>query len=167
MDREDFVTQLDQFGETGILDQIIVIGPDEHVVRDLLMINEADTTTEYSHHAALLGFWAVTQANVESNYLRHKDARERVFSRLYKKYREILQQHNKKVTEAMITAEVVLDKEYIALSNIERDAQEQMEVVKSFVSALRVRGDMLVQLGANLRKEQTILNEEVKRQLRG
>lgn len=145
--------KIDINGELFTFDQLTGIGPDTS--REFRV-----QPNRYAYIAALCG-------KAEAEYNRAKHLRETMYADLELDYREKLPDEGVKVTDAVVKAYAQTDKRYAAAVGKEHDSLETWKVLKGLESALRERGQALISLDANARREYNMITSvaQAKQQL--
>lgn len=144
------------------LDEFFVeVGGTTVDVGKLMEIDEQDMSTEFAQHSALVAYWGAIQADLERRYAEVKQDRERMFADRYLYWRTHYSEHGVKFTESMLDASVKRDELYMKYQKKELEAKHRLNVIDCIISALRVRGDMLISLGATLRHEYSMTGSKI------
>ena len=113
-------------------------------------IDTSDLSTEFKNLPPTMYGYRVELASAEHGYDLAKATYEELRSA---KYLEIRSREGK-VTEATVEATLDIDPEIKAAKRKMLEAKRDMETVDGFMESLRAKKDMLIQLGADARKEQ-------------
>lgn len=139
----------------------VKIGAEQINVRDLLTIDETNLSNEYARQASLYGWVVVLVAEAELEASLAKQSRELSYAEAYEYWRKELEKIHGKVTEAMVSAAVTADGDYIAAKTFESKKESEHRLLRGIADALKMRADMLISLGAHLRAEQDMTNMRV------
>ena len=120
---------------------------------DIFGINESDLNNEYATQASAFAYFSSLLAAEDYKLSQAKALREREYAAADIDIREELAELGEKATEGKVKSMVELDEVYQECIDSENKARYRLGLLKSIVSAMRMRADMLVSLGANLRQE--------------
>lgn len=118
----------------------------------LLAIDVNDITTEFVRQAATFGWIAIKLADADAEVSAAKHERESVYAEAYIHWRRELEAAGK-VTEAMIHSSVMMDEDYQTARQYELQAERIYKHLRALSDALRMKSDMLISLGAQMRAE--------------
>lgn len=122
-------------------------------LQDELHIDEADLNQEFVEQPARFAWWAVLAKLAEGRRDRLKVSLETEYAWLDKKIRQKKMDEGKKATEKSIEMEIKSDPGYQKLTAEFLQAKEQAGVLQVAASAFEQKKDMLISLGAKMRKE--------------
>ena len=132
--------------------EVTILG-DTVEILSMLEINEDNLSAEYTRQAALFAWVAAEAAAAERDHANAAVNKDTTYAELDFKCREWASNNGQKTTEAEIKAMIQADDSYIAAVSTLNDAEYVMNIMKALVQAMRIRADMLVSLGANMRQE--------------
>lgn len=132
----------------------VVIGEDEIVLDldNLIPVGE-DLGTEFSNQASKYAYVAMLAAQTESLYNGAKRGLERTKARIDKEVREKARLHDEKVTETVVFNRVLMSDEVEEAEDVESSYRYQYLMLRAVTSAMEMRAQMLISLGAHLRAE--------------
>lgn len=116
-------------------------------------IDPLDMKSEYIKLPAHLAHWNARLADATENELTADLAFDRTESHLYLELREQLVAEGQKATEAMVTHRVQTDQRWVDAKMRLIEAEVELVRVKGVVTAIHAKREMLVSLGAHVRKE--------------
>jgi hypothetical protein len=120
---------------------------------DIFYIHEATIDQDYAQQAAIFAYFSTVQAGMEKALNDVKKEVEELYAEGDLDYRAQMDQEGEKYTEGKVKANILLDEDY----SKKRDEQIRLEYdvafIKAVVNALKMRAEMLVSLGANMRQE--------------
>lgn len=123
----------------------------------MLSINEDNLSNEFAAQAALYGHIAVLTAEAEEAVANAKNTRELAEAEADEYWRKKLRMDAEvtgvKVTESVVHSAVVLDEGVISAKTKELNMIARHKKMKAVTDALKMRGDMLISLGAHFRAE--------------
>ena len=120
---------------------------------DIFGVDESDLNTEYATQAAAFAYFSSLLAAEDYELSQAKSAREREYAAADIEIRDELAELGEKATEGKVKSMVETDETYLECIDVENLARYRVGLLKAIVSAMRMRADMLVSLGANLRQE--------------
>lgn len=129
---------------------------------NLLEIREANISDDFAHQAAVYGWVGVQLADAEHEVSVCKAKREEVEAELDDYHREELKAEGVKFTEAVVRSRVVLDNDYEQVADALRRAEYAQRQLRMVHDALKMRSDMLIQLGAHMRAERDMIGMNMK-----
>lgn len=139
--------------------EVIEINGRVYPFADLLAIDPANLSEEYSQQAAIYGYIGTLCGQAESDYNNAKTQREALYADVEMTVRRALAaQPEVKSTEGLVKSMVVTDAEYLDGVDLENRALGAWKKLRALTDALKQRGEMLVSLGATLRQEYTMTN---------
>lgn len=112
-------------------------------------IDVADLTKEFRNFPPTIYRYAEIEAEAEETYGIKKAEHEELRSAKYLEFR----QKEGKITEATLEAMLDTDAEVKAAQREMLSAKRDLETLKGYLESLRAKKDMLIQLGADARKE--------------
>lgn len=122
-------------------------------VLDLFKINPDDLSTEMANQAAIFGFFSVIAVMAEDVANKAAFTKDQEEASADLDCRERLLKEGTKFTEATIRALVMADASYDQVCKMELKTRYDFKLLKAIVTALDMRSNMLVSLGANMRHE--------------
>ena len=122
-------------------------------LQEVVGINVSDLDGDLSNQPGIVSWFGVVLAEAIASSEDLKDQRDRVYARLYLRYREQDEIAKVKSTEARINSLVLTDPDYVGVQERFNYMRKQMNTLKSLSASLDHRRDMLIQLSANIRKE--------------
>jgi len=137
--------------DRDIFQQTIPLAGKEVTVGELLGIEQTGISYEFSTQAARYAWVAMQCASAEADANESKTSRDSVYAKVELHLREEMKLE--KTTEAQIKALVLIDPEYLVSVTAENDRLYAYKLLRAITDAMRLRGDMLVSLGAQLRAE--------------
>lgn len=141
---------------------------DEEVVAidldDLIPIGE-DVSAEFTNQASSYAYVAVLAARAEALWLGTKADLKKAYAEADHEARLDLLSLGKKPTEPMVKQEVELRSDYRDAVDEELFYHEQHLIARVIEQSMKMRADMLVSLGAQLRNEAQQLGMNTKRQV--
>lgn len=131
--------------DMAMLDDIEV----ERALVDALDIGGVDLDEDFKRFPSVLAYWNERAASAIRHYLMAKIESERVWAKLFKKFKR----GEEKLSEKMIDAEICLHPEYLEAKENEAVLQAERHRLLGVAKALERKGDMLVSYGARQRTE--------------
>lgn len=122
-------------------------------IKDVVAINEGSLNEEFTKQPSLYAWFAVLSEIANAEVYDKEFQLSRLEANLNKEKRAQLDGDGKKVTEAMVKAEVESDNKYVVLRQEILESQRQYGILKALVKALDTKKDMLMQLGSHKRQE--------------
>lgn len=126
--------------------------------KQLLVIDDANLSAEFSSHAAWLGYVGVLTAEAEANYEAAKLEAETVEAERDAAARKEFSLKNVKYTEAMVKAWVAMDTEYLDAHELRLNKLQEYKTMRALETAMKEKGSMLISLGATMRQEMDVTN---------
>jgi hypothetical protein len=114
-----------------------------------LEINVADLTSEFKKLSLLLFRYSKQKADAEREYDSLKATLKELRARVYKEIRLSGEKH----TEKSLEAEIDTNDDVIRIQQLVIDAYAEYNTWYGAVDSLKAKKDMLIQLGADARKE--------------
>jgi hypothetical protein len=114
-----------------------------------LEINVKDLTSEFKKLPLLLYRYYEQKADAERDYDRNRAALKEIKARVSKELRSSGAKH----TEKSMEAEVDSNEDVLAVSNLTLESARTLATWIGGVESLKAKKDMLIQLGADARKE--------------
>lgn len=112
-------------------------------------IDVANLQDEFRNFPSILFHYAELKANVERehdlNKANYEESKARVYLEIKGSVEKITEKH---LDATIINSEVVKDAKQTMLT-----AKRDLDTLKNYVESLRAKKDMLIQLGADMRKE--------------
>lgn len=115
-----------------------------------LEINTKDLTSEFRRLSLLLFRYYTAKADAEREYDRCKATYEEIKSHVYKALRT---DQSKKHTEKSLEAEIETNEDVNNTLNLLLDSKRNLATLIGAVESMKAKKDMLIQLGADARKE--------------
>lgn len=122
---------------------------------DSVTIDEDNLNGEYTRVASDLAYWAKKHGEAELNYLAAKATIKRCEGVAYERARSLLEADASvaKVTEAKVEARAQQNADLEAAHSRFAQAAAWRKTVEGYADAVKTKRDMLISLGADLRKE--------------
>lgn len=136
-----------------LLNQPISALPNNKSYSALLIIDKDDISSEYSSHAAWLGYIAVLTAEAEADYEKAKLDLDTLHAEKDTQARREFNLKNIKFTENMVNSWVNLDDEYIQAGERRIETLKAFKTLRAIEMAMKEKGQMLISLGATMRQE--------------
>ena len=133
---------------------------------DFTAVDENMLSQEFSQQASKMAYIGHMMVEAEMAYNDRKTEREILEAEIDADSRAVLEEDGVKYTEAKIRGMVVVDEERIKAVNDEADAYEAYKKLKVLADAMRIKGDMLISLGALVRAEADLTGMTIKQTLR-
>jgi hypothetical protein len=131
-------------------------------VGELFDIDENNLTKEFAHQASLYAYFGNLAAEAEREIgiaAIDKDQEMAILDANLRKKHEV---RDEKYTETMIRNEILTNEKYLALMDDEGEAKYDFKVIKSIVSALEMRAQMLISIGSHIRHEMDMEGMNIK-----
>ncbi len=125
-----------------------------------------DISLEFRDQASKYAYVAMLAAKAEAEWLESKTLLKRTYAKTDQDVRRDMASVGGRVTEAMVSAEVELRRGYVQDKDAEQFYRRQHLVMQSIEASMKMRADMLVSLGAQLRNEANQLGMITKRKVR-
>lgn len=138
--------------QTDPTDRLIEVEPDEYL-RQCVRIEPLAIQEEYVRLPSDLAYWNARYASALRQHMMAKIESERVAARLRIELREQLLGRNAKVTESMVDSAVETHPDWQTARLEEIDAEVRKVQLHGVLDALRTKREMLISLGAHVRKE--------------
>lgn len=122
-------------------------------VSEDLFIDENNLNDEFVRQAGNFAWYAVLAAEAESYRDKLKFELEVLEADLDKQVREELELRGEKITEKVVSAEILKKQEYRDKKQDLLEAARQLGIMKAVKEGLVQKKDMLISLGANMRNE--------------
>jgi len=145
--------------------EIFIDGKDISVDLDAYIPVSEDISAEFADQASRYAYIAMLAARAEAAYMESKTELKRVYAETDKEVRQDLASIGGKSTEAMVSVEIELRRGYKEAKDYEQYYYQQHLIMKAIETAMKMRADMLVSLGAQLRNEAQQLGMSVKSQV--
>ena len=132
-------------------------------------IDQERLSEEFATQASAYAYVGMLVAEADAVYSDVKNDKELIYAECDAKFRDDLNRTGQKFTEAVIRGLVLLDDEYKQVLEDETQALMTLKMLKALHEAMRVKGEMLISLGATLRSEAQFTEmriNELKDQLR-
>ena len=133
---------------------------------DFTAVDENMLSQEFSQQASKMAYIGHMMVEAEMAHNERKTEREILEAEIDADSRAVLEEDGVKYTEAKIRGMVVVDEERIKAVNDEADAYEAYKKLKVLADAMRIKGDMLISLGALVRAESDLTGMTIKQTLR-
>jgi len=133
---------------------------------DFTAVDENMLSQEFSQQASKMAYIGHMMVEAEMAHNERKTEREILEAEIDADSRAVLEEDGVKYTEAKIRGMVVVDEERIKAVNDEADAYEAYKKLKVLADAMRIKGDMLISLGALVRAEADLTGMTIKQTLR-
>jgi hypothetical protein len=147
-------------GKSYVIDNV------SYTLFEICGIDETDIGDAYVKQASRLAYFGSLVANARALHEEAKNNRERIYAEADTEIRSEYKDNGIKFTEASLKAEVLLDQDYRDAQEAEISAKRDLDVLSAIMNGIRSRGDMLIQLGAELRHERQFTDMQVKEALR-
>jgi len=131
-------------------------------IPSLFNINEANLTAEMASHSARFARVATLCAMAERYQSFCKQLMEIEYSEADYKIREEHKESGTKFTEPSIKGEVTTDDLYIEKVKSYDDASFTTSLLKRLLDAMKVKADMLISIGAQLRSEMNMTGMNIR-----
>lgn len=125
-----------------------------------------DISLEFKEQASKYAYIAVLAAQAEAEWQESKTRLKRTYANIDKDTRGRLAVVGGKVTEAMVSAEIELTRGYVEDRDEEQFYHRQYLIMRAIETSMKMRADMLVSLGAQLRNEASQLGLTTKKMVR-
>ncbi len=125
----------------------------EDYLRQCVTVDEMNIRGEYIRLSGDLAYWSAQLAEAKRVSLMTKVDVDRTRSALAIHYRHSLSSSGTRVTEAMIDQSVTTDPKLVAKEDANIEAEVQKARIAGVVVAIEAKKDMLISLGAHIRKE--------------
>lgn len=132
----------------------------EEIVEDLFeatRIDQNDLSKEFSQQPALQAWWGKLYADALHELQSITQNIDIVRAGWANEIRKKASQDGKKITEAGMTEALLLHPEAEELADMLNDAKHKENLLKKAYEAIKVKGDMLVSLGAQQRSEMGVV----------
>ena len=136
---------LDQTGKSTIYD-----------IDQELLVNDNNYQQEYLRQAQKYSFWADKLAIANRQVSGAEQQLDLVHAKLYHKYFLDLSKSKARPTKDMVESEIIQDDSYQQALNSLNQCSFVEEKLKFIVKAFEQRKDMLIQFGAEMRKDREI-----------
>ncbi len=130
----------------------------------ILDIYEIELTSHFAEQASIFGHFSIQLAEADRLVGIAKLSAEQQYAEADAYYRNEHNDAEEKYTEPSIKAEISLDEDYIASLAVQRDAVHNVAVLKAIVTALKMKADMLISMGAHLRQEYDMTGMTIREQ---
>lgn len=125
-------------------------------VHELFAINESAITQEMATHSAKYGRIAVLLGRAERYRAYMKQQVEVEYAVVDDIMRDEYKDTGEKYTETVIRSAVLVDGQYNMVVSNHDDASTVVFLLKNMLQAMKVKGDMLISIGAQLRAEMSM-----------
>jgi hypothetical protein len=155
----------DEINETKLRLRTINGGYKTFELLDILDINPNDLTNAFMEQASIFGYFSVLAAQADDAAARADANKDQEFALADLEAREEAERNGKKLTEAQVKSLVLTDEAYVGKVRQEHVTKLDARLLKAVVSALEMRANMLVSLGAMLRHEMDMQGIQVKQRM--
>ncbi len=125
-----------------------------------------DVGIEFRDQASKYAYIAMLAAEAEAAWLESKTQLKRTYAKTDQNVRKDMVSAGGRITEAMVSAEVELTPDYVEDKDEEQYYHRQFLVMRAIETSMKMRADMLVSLGAQLRNEANQLGMITKKKVR-
>lgn len=116
-------------------------------------IDDSALAAEFTKQASLYAYFAVQAARAERNKAVADAAQEREYAMADQDFREEFHSKDEKFTEPTIKQMIMTDEAYVTSQNVAQAANYEFKLLKALATALEMRANMLISLGAYMRHE--------------
>lgn len=118
-----------------------------------LAVNEQNYQQEFIRQPAKYAFWSAVLQQAKYVLAAQESRLEKVHAQVYNKVNTALLKEGMRPTKDLIEAQIVLDDEYQKAKSQVETCEYSVSQVQYLVKAFEQRKDMLVQFGADMRKD--------------
>ena len=129
---------------------------------EMFAINDSELTKEMSQHSSRYGRIAVWLAKAERMRSLRKQQLDVEYSMVDEIIRREYQEDNAKYTESVIRANVLLDDQYGMALTAYDAADGVVVLLKNVLNAMKMKSDMLISIGAQMRAEMSMTGMLIK-----
>jgi hypothetical protein len=128
-----------------------------------LEIDDANLDRELSEQASKYLFVAEKAVNAEFNYESYKAQTSQLYAQLDSKVREAAVTEGRKVTEAVVKAEIETHPDYVKAQQALISKRAQKELMRAVRESWHMRKDLLIQMAIKQRSEIDAVTASVKK----
>ena len=151
---------------SGSIISLLVDGKEQKFdLNDLLTIAEVDISQEMMKQASLYGFVGALLASAEKYMSTCKRNMEVGYAAADQRVRDDLKERGSKMTEAIVKSHIEQSSAYQAYVDDYDDAVFAVKIIKMLASALEMKANMLISLGALLRHEMSMTGMNIKEEV--
>jgi hypothetical protein len=122
-------------------------------LEDMLIVDQSDLSTAMAKQSATYGYVGMLQASSEKYNVTCKRNMEVGYAAADERVRADYKERGVKYTEAVVKAGVEQSRAYQALVDDYDDSTFAVKIIKMLISALEMKANMLISLGALIRSE--------------
>jgi hypothetical protein len=156
---------VDEINETKLRLRTINGGYKTFELLDILDINPDNLGDAFMDQASIFGYFSVLAAQADDAAARADANKDQEYAQADLEIREEAERNTKKLTEAQVKSLILTDAGYDKKLQQEHVTKLDARLLKAIVSALEMRANMLVSLGAMIRHEMDMQGIQVKERM--